>query len=471
MMASPRRLMAIIAMIGMLGSDSEIVLAASETAANTEGDARVSNGGYRGVWYSCGTANVLPGHKYVYGGGKGTYSAWHRPMAVYAEREKKTFFVYGNPENSPMIGFYDHGTAAFSTPVCLGQNIDMNAHRNPTLLIDENGILYVFRGYNGMPTHVTRSVKPYDISRWEPRTPVEVEKKSSYPQPWQLRPGEIFVSYRREPGWCCRISTDGAATWGPRVNLVKFADCQIYAMTVAEAGGFPRKIHLVWSRLGGGTPEEVRTKHLWARRYNVYYACSDDGGRTWRKSDGAKLELPITEATAEKLYDCGQHGVWLKDIQLDSKGNPIVLFLDADVGTYESTWKVAKLKGRAWSVRDVTTSDHMYDGGSLAILSDNDIRVYGPSAPSQPQYDGGEIEEWTSTDGGQAWNKTARLTSESKYSHNHIKTVLHHERGNGDFRVFWSYGDARYPPESKDVLLHFYGERLDRERVIECQRP
>lgn len=35
---------------------------------------------FRGVWYACGTENALPGRKYVYAGGKATYSAWHHPM-------------------------------------------------------------------------------------------------------------------------------------------------------------------------------------------------------------------------------------------------------------------------------------------------------------------------------------------------------------------------------------------------------
>ncbi len=433
---------------------------------------------FRGIWYCCGTANALPGRKYVYGGGKATYSAWHRPMAVYARQVDKTFFVFGNPSNAPTISTYDPKTGTFAKPVVIGQNMDKNAHRNPTILIDEvgsaasqAGTIYVFRGYNGMPTYVSRSDRPYDITRWTDRTPVETGKKASYPQPWQLRAGEIFVSYRQRPGWSFRISKDGAASWEPTVNLVKFGDAQIYAVTVAETGAFPRKIHIVWSRLGGGTPEEIRTKHLWARRYNVYYACSDDGGRTWRRSDGKVLPLPITEATAEKVYDCGQHGVWLKDIQLDSKGDLYVLFIDADVATFRSAWKVARHSGGRWTITDVTTSDHMYDGGALAILSDDDVRIYGPTTASQPQVDGGEIEEWRSVDGGRTWQNTAHLTTGSQYSHNHVKTVLHHERARGDFRIFWSYGDASYPPASKDVHLYFYGERMAGPKRIVCGRP
>ena len=107
----------------------------------------------------------------------------------------------------------------------------------------------------------------------------------------------------------------------------------------------------------------------------------------------------------------------------------------------------------------------MYDGGSLAIFADNDFRVYGPTTASQPYEDGGEIDEWQSTDGGKTWTNTKRLTSGSKYSHNHVKTVFNHQRG--DFRVFWSYGDARKPPETRDVDLYWYGEAMQAPKKMD----
>jgi len=471
----------VVAFVAAVGSETDSAAARSRmrqqerrmSKRNTPSAAQTvpADGDFRGVWYCCGTANTLPGRKYVYGGAKATYSAWHRPMAVYARQVDRTFFVFGTPGNCPAISYYDHKKRAFAEPVILGRNIDGNAHRNPTILIDEAGYIHVFRGYGGMPVHVTRSGAPFDITRWTPRTAVETDKASSYPQPWQLESGEIFVSYRRAPGWSYRLSKDGGGSWEPTVNLLKVDDGSIYAITTAETGRYPRRLHIAWSRLGGGTPEEVRTKHLWARRYNVYYARSDDGGRTWRRSDGTGYTLPITEPAAEKVYDCGQHGCWLKDIQLDSTGNPYIVFIDADVATYRSAWKLAVHSTGAWRIADVAVSDHMYDGGAMAILSDDDLRIYAPTTPSQPQYDGGEIEEWRSVDGGKTWQNTAHVTTGSAYSHNHVKTVLHHERGNGDFRVFWSYGDGRYPPATRDVHLYYYGERMGQAKRIARGRP
>jgi len=440
---------------------------------------------YGGVWYASGTTNVLPGHRYVYSGPMATYSVWHRPMAVFAPAVNKTFFVYGNATNAPTISFYDHARRCFAKPVVLGKNPNDDAHRNPTLHVAKDGHLYVFYGAHGHPTHVVKSVAPYDISAWTKKADLP-DAKTTYPQPWQLKAGELFVSWRGQPlsavrdpkstegqppGWRFSVSRDGGTTWQPPTDLIRFAGSTAYAITIAEDGAYPRKLHIAWSRLGGGTPEEQKAKHLWARRYNVYYARSDDGGATWKRSDGAGYTLPITEATAEKIYDCGEHGVWLKDIQLDPQGHPCILFIDADVATYASAWKFARHAGGRWAITDIAASDHMYDDGGLVIRAADDFRVYAPTTPTQPQEDGGEIEEWRSADGGKTWANTKHITRDSPLSHNCVKIVFGHQRGPGDFQLLWSYGDSNYPPSTKDVGMFFYGETQGEATRVMFSRP
>lgn len=427
---------------------------------------------FQGVWYASGrheAPNVpcYPGHKFVYCGGKATYCVWHRPMAIYSPEVDKTFFVFGNADNSPAISCLDHASRTFARPVVLGSNPDGDAHRNPTLHIDEDGLLYVFYGAHNDPTIVVRSDAPYDMSRWS-RVADIADEATSYPQPWQLRPGELFVAYRQPPGWWIRKSTNKGASWQERKPLLAYSARRLYAyaVTIAENGAYPRRIHMAWSKIGKGTPDEAKMWCLAFRRYNVYYAYSEDGGDTWRRSDGTVYSLPITDKTAEKIYDCGERGVWLKDIRLDSEGNPYILFVESDSYTYEASWKIAGFSSRGWDIHDITTSDHMYDHGEIVILADDDFRIYAPTTAAQPHEDGGEIEEWQSQDKGATWKNTATLTSGSRYSHNHVRTVLNHEKGHGDFRVFWSYGDSTYPPATKDVHMYYYGERLDGPKRI-----
>jgi len=424
---------------------------------------KATPGIYRGVWYCCGKVNTLPGKTYVYSGPMATYCAWHRPMAIYHPETDATFFVFGNQENAPAIARYDHAGKRFSGPLILGSNPDGDAHRNPTLCIEESGHLYVFYGAHGHPTRVLRSLAPLDITAWETRAEIP---QTTYPQPWLLQPGELFVTYRgggaREgTPWRFRHSRDGGRTWTEGRDLAFFQNCAIYGVSIAATGDYPRRVHFAWSRLGGGSPEEIASKHLWARRYNVYYAYSDDGGHTWRRSDGSVYDLPIDEASAEKIYDCGQRGVWLKDIQLDRQGNPCILFIDAEVSTYEGDWKIARLAGGTWSFSKIASSDHMYDDGGLAVLSENEFRVYAPTTAVQAHEDGGEIEAYRSADRGRTWTHIQSLTSGSRLSHNNVKIVWNHERQRSrDFTAMWSYGDSIEPPETHEVRLYRYGEAM-----------
>ena len=103
--------------------------ATTNPRAESEGE---SQGESQGIWYTVGTiqgyarhrpdkdypaeryARVYPGKDTVYSGPMATYCAWHRPMAIYATSEDKTYFVFGNPRNYPTISYYDHRRGAFA---------------------------------------------------------------------------------------------------------------------------------------------------------------------------------------------------------------------------------------------------------------------------------------------------------------------------------------------------------------------
>lgn len=407
-----------------------------------------------GIWHASGcTRRVSPTANTVYGGAHATYCAWTRPMAVYAPSQNKTFFAFGNAENSPSICSYDHTSHTLADAVVVGTNPDKDAHKNPHILIDDDGYIYVFYRSHCSPAHLAKSARPYDISQWTPMG--VVAESSSYPQPWQLKKGEIIVLYRaggtHNATESCVRSRDGGKTWSePQIIASSPPKNGFYTASIAEAGEYPRKVHMAWSVTRGD----------WWQRYHVFYAYSDDGGYTWKKSDGSPHELPITEPTSERIFesDVPDRGVWLKDIQLDSKGNPYILFVDGNTLTYDCVWRVAVCSNGKWGIHEIATCDHMYDAGSLVFLADDDLRAYLPTTPAQPYEDGGDVDEWQSTDSGKSWAKTKAVTSGSEYSHNHVKTVFNHQKG--DFRVFWCYGDARVPPETRDVDLLWYGEAL-----------
>lgn len=400
-----------------------------------------------GVWFKANSG--------VYHSPMATYCAWHRPMAVYVQSQNKTFFVYGDYNNAPVINYYNHSSQTFGEPVQIGTNSDDDPHKNPTILIDEDGYIYIFWGAHSDPNKVSKSTAAYNITNWT--TKPTFGSTITYPQPWQLKTGELFVCYRDYGKWGYRTSTNGADSWSSNTNIVDFSGTNqsIYLASVAETGSYPRKIHLAWSAMDEG---------IWHQRWDVYYAYSDDGGTTWKKRDGTAYTLPIIAATAEKVYESGDEGVWIKDIQLDTNGNPYILFISANRTTYQGNWKFARYSGGNWVTTTVASSDHMYDGGGFAVLANDDFRIYAPTTVSQVGEDGGDIDEWKSINQGQSWSKTKSVTSSSAYSHNHVKTVWNHQQN--DFRVFWCYGDSAPIPATKKVTIYNYGEGLSNPNLI-----
>ncbi|MCA9438151.1 MAG: hypothetical protein KC978_20365, partial [Candidatus Omnitrophica bacterium] len=68
--------------------------------------------GYKGIWFELGQKGEY-GDKYS--GGLGTYTAKHRPLAVYSPEANKTFFTYGGERNRDrhlliMASYFDHKT-------------------------------------------------------------------------------------------------------------------------------------------------------------------------------------------------------------------------------------------------------------------------------------------------------------------------------------------------------------------------
>ena len=149
--------------------------------------------GYRGIWYS--NQPSKDEYRYKYSGGLGTYCAKHIPLAVYAQKVNKTFFVYGGTTKGrrnllEMVSYFDPATGTVPRPRILLDKKTPDAHDNPVVSIDGDGHLWVFCSAHGTarPAFIYRSVRPYDISQFE----LVAKTNFSYPQPWFI-PGKGFL--------------------------------------------------------------------------------------------------------------------------------------------------------------------------------------------------------------------------------------------------------------------------------------
>lgn len=449
-----------------------ILLAISATTAVADEPPRPlpRTEGYAGCWYSVGKTNDE--YRFKYSGGMATYPQQHAPIAVYAEAVDRTFFVYGGASpggNSilHMVSYYDHATGTFPRPAILLDKKTEDAHDNPTLQIDKSGHLWIFSNAHGTarPSFIHRSIEPYSIDAFE----LIRETNFSYSNPWALPDGGflfLHTKYASGRGLQLATSPDGRSWGEPRpFAKIGMGDYQIswrHGSTIGTAFDYhPSPLGL-----------DART--------NLYYLQTADAGATWTRADGQVVPLPLAKPGNPALvrdYEAEKKLVYLKDLNFDADGRPVILFLTSrghqpgpQDGPHE--WSTARWTGSDWKILPFATSDHNYDHGSLYIEPDGTWRIIAPTEPGpQPFGTGGEMVMWTSTDAGATWTRRKQLTANSPRNHTYARRPQHAHPG---FYALWADGNARARSESRLYFTDRDGNavwRLPARIADESARP
>lgn len=410
--------------------------------------------GYKGIWFTLGQFSEY-GDKYS--GGLGTYTAKHIPLAIYAPKVNKTFFVYGGTKSEKdryllcMIGSYDHTKNLVSKPTVVNdkQGVD-DPHDNPAIAMDNDGYIWVFvSGRNtSRPGFKYRSSKPYDIDSFEPIT----EEIMTYPQPKYI-PGKgflhLFTKYTGVRELYFETSPDGV-TWTEDKKLAGIkrpADKNSGHYQISGQRGEKIVFFFNWHPNGN---VDLRT--------NIYYLQTTDFGKTWTDVQGNPIEIPVTDVaspTLVKEYFSQGQNVYIKDVNFDENGNPVALYLSGpghQPGPKNGPrqWSVIHWTGTEWKNYPITTSDHNYDTGSLFVKG-KEWTVVAPTENSPQKWGaGGEVVMWKSTNKGLSWTKAKQITQGSPRNHNYIRKVVD---GKDPFYYFWADGN----PDKLSPSLMYYG--------------
>ena len=400
-----------------------------------------------GIWY---TYYADPGW---YGSPSATFFTSCRPFSIYYnDTYNRTYIAYGG-YNSPSpykerITYFNHSNGSVATPVTVANNPgDTDAHANPAIAINDSGYIFMFYGSNGnIDTKMKRSSNSEDISTWDSEVTIFTER-GAYPQPFFI--GNTLYMFHRydegtNPGDFPRAieyinSTDWGSTWSARTKIAQQGtDTNPYYVSVK---GSDNSIHVCWMN-------NRHTSYSDNSMWGIYYMYSTDNGSTWTKRDGTSITLPANETTADIIWAKGTNNlnsVWTLDIQLDSSNNPYILFIngtrtacDENYGTFD--YKFAKWTGSAWVNYTVATgANHLLDRGALRVIDSSNFKAY-LTLGGQSNEDGGEIQEYTSTNGGVDWSKTKDITSNSNnIEHNYPVTVVD---GQNDLQMIWGFGDS-----------------------------
>lgn len=389
--------------------------------------------GYRGIWY----ANQKTGDEYSfkYSGGMATYPQQHVPIAIHVPSVRKTFFVYGgtDPDRRSllhMVSFFDHATGTVPRPRILLDKETLDAHDNPTLTIDARGFLWIFSNAHGTarPSYIHRSAEPYSIDSFQ----LVRTTNFSYAQPWVRAGGDFFVlhtRYQRGRGLFWMTSADGWR-WSEPQSLAHIE--QGHYQVSASDGRHVASAFNFHPDSGGLNA-----------RTNLYYLQTPDGGRSWQTASGAASTTPVTQVDHPALiHDYRSQGllVYLKELQFDLLGRPVILYLTSrghapGPASGPRTWRIARWVGERWAIKEVTTSDHNYDFGSLYLEPDGVWRLIAPTDPgAQPFGTGGAMVLWISGDEGETWTRVKTLTHDPKFNHSYARRPLD---AHPDFYALW----------------------------------
>ena len=392
--------------------------------------------GYRGIWFTLGQFSTY-GDKYS--GGLGTYTSSHMPVAVYAPKVNKTFFVYGGTTGATekhlliMLSFYDHKKKRVPCPVIVYDKAGVDdPHDNASLSIDEHGYIWVFiSGRNtSRPGMIFRSRKPYDITAFDKT----YEGDMTYPQPWRFD-NEGFLHL------FTRYTKGRELYWSTSMDGIKWSNAQ----KLAGMGGhyqisskWKNKVVSAFNYHPGGNVD---------KRTNIYLVQTEDMGKKWTSITGKTINTPLSDKLNDALvkdYESEGKLVYLNDINFDAAGNPVILavisnnFRPGPPGSLRD-WVLIRWTGKNWVFSKVCSSTHNYDMGSLYI-DGPDWRIIGPTmAGPQPMGTGGEMVMWQSADNGQTWNMTKQLTASGSRNHSYARrpSLMH-----PGFIAFWADGNA-----------------------------
>ncbi|HEX8322751.1 MAG TPA: BNR repeat-containing protein [Tepidisphaeraceae bacterium] len=276
------------------------------------------------------------------------------------------FVSYYDADGRVVIAQRKLGDTAWKTTVTDLAGDVTDAHNVISMIADGDGYLHLSWDHHGHPLRYARSNAPGSITFTKADMTGQTEKNVTYPQFFTMPNGDLLFMFRDgESGRgnlvINRYDTK-AKTWSQlHANLISGENQRnAYWQACVDPKG---SIHVSWVWRESG---DVASNH------DVCYARSDDGGRTWKRSDGTAYALPITLATAEIAAAVPQKQELINQTSMctDTDGRPIIATYFRPVGATIVQYFIVRHDGVAWKTIQTTqrkTPFSLSGGGSKAI--------------------------------------------------------------------------------------------------------
>jgi hypothetical protein len=403
----------------------------------------------------------------------------------YDEETNKTFVTWMGERSHPYIQFYDHATSTWSEARQVGTNPSADWHNYPVLLQAADSRLLIFhpQHYENAPLKLARSPQPSDITGtladWGDREIAEAPA-AAYPKAVKLANGDIYVFYRETSfvvypnkglypddrplqyiwsedngeTWQSSKSVAGdiaVGSWGLKDNFNEIYLGQV--RLEASSGSRPERLHLVWTRSGGG-PKGPNNHAAYLK--DVYYAYFQPSNKHFYSVTGEDLgtNIDVPEMVAKaRVEDTGIPGSsgyenravsFLQLVHYDDQGRPILAYaLSNQDGT--NLLRTQRWTNSAWQSTDIRSGfdERVWTGGTPLAIERKGASSFTLYLTTS------DIYTYTTHDAGATWQACE---------------VLYHPQGSGGFGRLAMIENYKQPVQ---LLLFEYAPNASANRQTE----
>ncbi|MEM9671985.1 MAG: BNR-4 repeat-containing protein [Bacteroidota bacterium] len=382
----------------------------------------------------------------------GAWCWFSDPRAVFYQGEHaRTYAGWIDQFGNVTVGYYDHNTQEISQKV-LHQELEVDDHDNPSLLIDEQGKLMVFYSKHSRsePIYLMRAQQAESINEWEPRQELvlndtvayaEFSNTYTYVNIFRLsdEDNRLYLFWRGadfKPN--VATSDDNGATWSKGEILILPERVYRNRRPYLKASSNNQdQIHFAFT---DGHPRNEPTN-------SIYYLVYRNGA--FFKANGEQVanfsDIPIAPSAADMVYNATEteEKSWIWDVAENEDGQPVISYVrfpDDSTHVYYyavwdgETWQNHKItEGGGWFPQTPEGAEERepnYSGG-VVLDHQNPSTVY----LSREQNGVFEIERWTTNDQGANWTSEA-ITQNSELD-NIRPFVVRNYTPDNELRVLW----------------------------------
>lgn len=284
------------------------------------------------------------------------------------------YACFYDPEGYVTLAKRKHGSSEWTVSRTKYKGNVKDAHNVISMGVDGAGYLHVAFDHHGHPLHYAKSISPGSLELGEmlPMTGID-EDNVTYPEFYNLKNGDLLFVYRSGASGRGNMAINRYLTDSGR--WIRIQDSLIdgqeerspyWQLYIDDKG----VIHVSWV---------WRETWLVETNHDMCYAKSDDGGKTWKRSDNTEYLLPITASNAEYAWKIPQNSELINQTSMtaDGNSNPYIVTYwrseDSDIPQFRLIWH----DGKEWSQREISNRTEPFSlvGGGTKMIPISRPRV------------------------------------------------------------------------------------------------